>query len=99
MLHNKFDGNVGFAIDGGIKDAAHIRRLTSEHNSPMPAIDTAHHHLLTARALHDAQARTGTTSFPVLDWSALIAGTRVAAGLDAFDSGKARLSSHTYTTC
>jgi 3-hydroxyisobutyrate dehydrogenase-like beta-hydroxyacid dehydrogenase len=88
MLHNKFDGTVGFAIDGGVKDASHIRRLTAEHNSPMPAIDTAHHHLLTARALHAAQARTGTTSFPVLDWSALIAGTRVAAGLDAFDGGK-----------
>lgn len=88
MLHNKFDGTVGFAIDGGVKDASHIRRLTAEHNSPMPAIDTAHHNLLTARALHTAQARTGTTSFPVLDWSALIAGTRVAAGLDAFDGGK-----------
>lgn len=90
MLHNKFDGTLGFAIDGGVKDAAHIRRLSSEHNSPMPAIDTAHHHLLTARALHSAQARTGTTSFPVLDWSALIAGTRVAAGLDAFNDAKAR---------
>lgn len=89
MLHDKFDGSVGFAIDGGVKDATHIRRLTAEHNSPMPAIDTAHHNLLTARALHTAQARTGTTSFPVLDWSALIAGTRVAAGLDAFDVGKA----------
>jgi hypothetical protein len=89
MLHNKFDGTAGFAIDGGVKDASHIRRLTADHNSPMPAIDTAHHNLLTARALHTAQARTGTTSFPVLDWSALIAGTRVAAGLDAFDTGKA----------
>jgi hypothetical protein len=89
MLHNKFDGTVGFAIDGGVKDATHIRRLTAEHNSPMPSIDTAHHSLLTARALHASQARTGTTSFPVLDWSALIAGTRVAAGLDAFDGGKA----------
>ena len=89
MLHNKFDGTVGFAIDGGVKDAAHIRRLTAEHNSPMPAIDTAYHNLLTARALHASQARTGTTSFPVLDWSALVAGTRVASGLDAFDGGEA----------
>ncbi|KAI0248353.1 NAD-P-binding protein [Lactifluus subvellereus] len=88
MLHNNFDGTVGFAIDGGVKDATHIRRLVSEHNSPMPAVDIAHNHLLAARALHAAQARTGTTSFPVLDWSALIAGTRVAAGLDAFDGGK-----------
>jgi hypothetical protein len=90
MLHNKFDGTVGFSIDGGIKDSTHIRRLATEHDSPMPAIDNAHHHLLTARALHEAQARTGTTSFPVLDWSALIAGTRVAAGLDAFDGAKVR---------
>jgi len=90
LLHNKFDGTAGFSIDGGIKDSTHIRRLSTEHNAPMPAIDTAHHNLLTARALHDAQARTGTTSFPVLDWSALIAGTRVAAGLQAFNGPEAR---------
>jgi len=84
MLHNKFDGSVGFNIDGGVKDASHMRRLSSEHNSPWPAVENAFHHMLTARALHTAQERTGTTSFPVLDWSALIAGTRVAAGLDAF---------------
>jgi hypothetical protein len=90
LLHNKFDGSAGFSIDGAIKDSTHIHRLATEHNSPMPAIDIARHHLLTARALHDAQARTGTTSFPVLDWSALIAGTRVAAGLDGFDEAKAR---------
>jgi len=89
MLHNKFDGSVGFSIEGGVKDATHMRRLSSEHNSPMPAIDNAHHHLLTARALHVAQERTGTTRFPVLDWSALLAGTRVAAGLDAFDGAEA----------
>jgi hypothetical protein len=89
MLHNKFDGSVGFAIDGGVKDAGHMRRLATEHNSPMPTVDVAHNNLLTARALHTAQARTGSTSFPVLDWAALIAGSRVAAGLDAFDAGKA----------
>ncbi|KAI0275267.1 NAD-P-binding protein [Gloeopeniophorella convolvens] len=88
MLNNKFDGTKGFAIDGGIKDATHIRRLTAEHNSPMPAVDTAYNHLLAARAIHQAQARTGSTEFPVLDWSALVAGTRVAAGLDAFDGEK-----------
>ncbi|KAH8992421.1 NAD-P-binding protein [Lactarius akahatsu] len=88
MLHNKFDGSIGFSIDGGVKDATHIRRLSTEHNAPMPAIDSAQHHLLTARALHDAQARTGTTRFPVLDWSALIVGTRVAAGLDGFDTAE-----------
>ena len=61
----------------------------------MPVIDAAHNNLLTARALHTAQARTGTTSFPVLDWSALIAGSRVGAGLDAFGSEEARSRSMT----
>lgn len=99
LLHNQFDGTCGFSIDGGIKDSTHIRRLSTEHNAPMPAIDAAHHHLLTARALHAAQARTGTTSFPVLDWSALIAGTRVAAGLGAFDSPEARSRSLSRPRC
>ncbi|KZV74135.1 NAD-P-binding protein [Peniophora sp. CONT] len=84
MLNNKFDGSIGFGIDGGIKDASHIRRLTSQVNSPMPVTDVAHQHLLAARAIHTTQARTGAQDFEVLDWSALIAGTRVAAGLDPF---------------
>ena len=99
LLHNKFDGTAGFSIDGGIKDSTHIRRLSTELNAPMPAIETAHHNLLTARALHTAQARTGTTSFPVLDWSALIAGTRVAAGLEPFDGPKARSRSLSRPLC
>lgn len=89
MLHNKFDGSVGFNIDGGVKDATHMRRLSLEHNSPWPAIENASNHMLTARALHTAQERTGTTTFPVLDWSSLIAGTRVAAGLDPFGGAEA----------
>lgn len=109
MLHDKFDGSKGFAIDGGIKDAtyaiiiprdifdgcsplvcsySHIRKLTAEHNSPMPVVDTAHQHLLTARALHAQAERAGNATFPILDWSALVAGTRAAAGLDALDSNK-----------
>ena len=46
--------------------------------------------MLTARALHANQARSGNARFDVLDWSSLIAGTRVAAGLDGFDSSKVR---------
>ncbi|KAH9932081.1 NAD(P)-binding protein [Epithele typhae] len=88
MLHDKFDGTKGFAIDGGIKDSQHIRRLTTELNSPMPSLDAAHQHLLTARALHQAQIQRGDAHFDVLDWSSLIAGARVASGLDAFDSSK-----------
>lgn len=88
MANDKFDGTVGFAIDGGIKDASHIRRLTAEVNSPMPAIDVAYQHLLTARALHQSQKQEGTAVFETLDWSGMIAGTRVAAGLDGLDSQK-----------
>jgi hypothetical protein len=65
-----------------------MRQLTNEHNSPMPVIDVAYSHLLTARALHSTQALQGQQHFNTLDWSALVAGTRVAAGLDGLDSGK-----------
>lgn len=67
-------------------DYSHIRRLTTEHNSPMPVIDAALGHLLTARAMHASQVAQGTARFETLDWSALVAGTRVAAGLNGFDS-------------
>ncbi len=109
MLHDQFDGSKGFAIDGGLKDSAHIRRLATEMDAPMPALvrspytvpistvvdprdsqDAAHHHMLTARALHANAARVGNARFDVLDWSSLVAGTRVAAGLDGFDSSKVR---------
>jgi len=88
MVHDAFDGSKGFAIDGGIKDATHIRKLATELDAPMPALDSAHQHLLTARALHTAQGLRGEQVFQVLDWSSLVAGTRVAAGLDGFDSAK-----------
>ncbi|KAF7793564.1 hypothetical protein EIP86_004678 [Pleurotus ostreatoroseus] len=88
MVNDLFDGSKGFAIDGGIKDSTHIRKLAAEMNSPMPALDTAHQHLLTARALHAAKRAAGEPVFETLDWSSLVAGTRVAAGLDGFDSTK-----------
>ncbi|EPT03350.1 NAD-binding protein [Fomitopsis schrenkii] len=86
MVTDAFDGLKGFAIDGGLKDANHVRRLVTEYNSPMPAVDVAHGHLLSARAIHQEQSKRGEQAFDVLDWSGLIAGTRVAAGLDAFSS-------------
>jgi hypothetical protein len=92
MLNNNFDGSAGFNIDGGVKDASHMRRLSVEHNTPWPAVENASHHMLTARALHTAQERTGATSYPVLDWSSLIAGTRVAAGLNPFGGAEASYS-------
>jgi len=86
MARDLFDGTKGFAMAGGIKDASHIRSLTTEHNAPMPVIDTAYQHLLTARALHAGQVTQGTQQFDTLDWSAIVAGARVAAGLDGFGS-------------
>ena len=38
MLHDQFDGSKGFAIDGGLKDSSHIRKLATELDSPMPAL-------------------------------------------------------------
>ncbi|KAJ3778265.1 NAD(P)-binding protein [Lentinula raphanica] len=88
MTRDHYDGVDGFSLDGGIKDASHIRHLTAKYNSPMPIIDVAHQHLVTARAIHAAQKEEGTQSLDVLDWTALIAGSRVAAGLDPFHSRK-----------
>ncbi|KAI0783139.1 NAD-P-binding protein [Abortiporus biennis] len=88
MVHDAFDGEKGFAIDGGIKDAAHIRRLATDMNAPLPALDSAHQHLLTARALHQAQTLRGEQKYEKLDWSSIVAGARVSAGLDGFDSAK-----------
>ena len=64
----------------------------------MPTVDIAHQHLLTSRALHiahkiqDVNAKdkgvTSSGEFEVLDWSAIVAASRVAAGLDGFSSGR-----------
>ena len=70
---------------------SHIRRLTSELNSPMPVIDVAHQHMLTARAGHISKKLQGTSKFETLDWSALVSGVRVASGLAATGSGSVRL--------
>lgn len=67
---------------------SHIRRLTSEHNSPMPVIDIAHQHLITARALQTSLKQEGKAVFDPLDWSAIVAASRVAAGLDGLDKKK-----------
>ncbi|KAK2461459.1 hypothetical protein APHAL10511_005922 [Amanita phalloides] len=86
IANGLFDGSKGFSIDGGIKDASHIRKLTEEHNSPMPVVDIAHQHLLAARALYQNDKAKGKAKFETLDWSGLVAGTRVAAGLSGFDN-------------
>ena len=73
---------------------SHIRRLSTEVNSPMPAIDVAHQHLLTARAIHQVQKQEGRAKFDTLDWSGMVAGIRVAAGLDGLDCQQVSNSSH-----
>ncbi|KAG9314152.1 NAD(P)-binding protein [Chiua virens] len=88
MVNDRFDGSNGFAIDGGIKDSVHIRRLTAELNCPMPAVDIAHQRMITARSIHKEQKSAGTHKWDVIDWSAMIAGSRVAAGMAPFDCNK-----------
>ena len=69
-----FSGKTGFKLDGGMKDAAFIRRLGADTSTPTPIIDQAWNHLTTAKAIG------GDT----LDWSACSAGMRVTAGLSPF---------------
>jgi len=88
MMRDDFNGVDGFSLEGGIKDASHVRRLTAQYGAPMPIIDIAHQRLITARAIHTAQKEEGTETLDLLDWTALIAGSRVAAGLDPFHSRK-----------
>ncbi|KAF8846141.1 NAD-P-binding protein [Paxillus ammoniavirescens] len=88
MVNDRFDGSIGFALDGGIKDSVHIRRLSAELNCPMPGVDIAHQRMVTARSIHQEQTIAGTHKWDVMDCSAMIAGSRVAAGLNPFDNSK-----------
>lgn len=88
MINDSFDGSVGFAMDGGIKDSSHVLRLSAELNCPMPAVSNAHRSMITTRAIHQAQVVAGTQQWDIIDESALIASSRVAAGLNPFDSKK-----------
>lgn len=71
---NKFSAEGGFNLAGGITDARHIRQLAESHNVPMPTIDVANQHMLSARA-HGGDD---------MDWTALVGGQRIAAGLQPF---------------
>ncbi|KAK4050930.1 hypothetical protein OIO90_004906 [Microbotryomycetes sp. JL221] len=73
MVSNHFQGETGFTVEGGLKDAKHLQQLASNVNATVPVIDVAHRHLITARAL----------GFQNKDWSVLVAGPRQAAGLSA----------------
>ncbi|CEQ41398.1 SPOSA6832_03119 [Sporobolomyces salmonicolor] len=78
ILDNNFSGETGFTATGGLKDAGHIRRLAQDHGATVPALDVAHRHLVTAIANGGGD----------LDWSSLVAGPRLAAGLSPFTGRK-----------
>jgi hypothetical protein len=61
----------------------HIRQLAESHNVPMPVMDVAHQHMLSARA-HGGET---------MDWTALVGGERIAAGLQPFAGKVSRLTS------
>lgn len=41
----------------------HVRTLSTRLSCPMPAIDVAHQHLLTARSIHTAQTLAGRAKY------------------------------------
>lgn len=74
ILENNFQGENGFTLNGGIKDASHIIRLGQSVDCPLPIIELARQHMVSARAIGGAD----------LDWSSLSAGFRVTAGVEPF---------------
>ncbi|OCF34094.1 hypothetical protein I316_04041 [Kwoniella heveanensis BCC8398] len=80
ITKNRFDSEGGFNLGGGITDARNIRQLAESHNVPMPTMDVAQQHMLSARA-HGGDE---------MDWTALVGGQRIAAGLKPF-AGRSRL--------
>ena len=79
IRNNDFQGDTGFTVEGGLKDANHLRHLAAEHDCIIPTVDRAHSNLITARAMGGGS----------LDWSSLVAGPRLAAGLSPFTGLKA----------
>ncbi|KAK4053548.1 hypothetical protein OIV83_001716 [Microbotryomycetes sp. JL201] len=78
ITENNFVGETGFTVDGGLKDARHLRQLAQSVDATIPVIDLAHQHLVTSRA-HGGKDR---------DWSSLVAGIRLASGLMPFTGQK-----------
>ncbi|GAA6059818.1 hypothetical protein JCM10212_003730 [Sporobolomyces blumeae] len=78
ILENNFEGETGFSVTGGLKDAQHIKQLATASGATVPALDVAHRHLVTSIANGGSD----------LDWSSLVAGPRLAAGLSPFTGRK-----------
>ncbi|KAI5475377.1 phosphogluconate dehydrogenase (decarboxylating) [Pseudohyphozyma bogoriensis] len=79
IVNNDFVGNTGFTVEGGLKDANHIRHLAAGVDVTIPLIDLAHRNLIASRASGGGQ----------LDWSSMVAGPRLAAGVQPFTGRKA----------
>lgn len=75
ILESNFKGENGFTLNGGIKDASHIIKLGESVDCPLPIIELARQHMVSARAIGGAN----------LDWSSLSAGFRVTAGVEPFE--------------
>ncbi|KAH8923408.1 NAD(P)-binding protein [Atractiella rhizophila] len=78
LVSNDFKDNVGFPIWGGIKDSEHILALSSLHHTPIPVIESAHSHFLTAKAVTKDEADR-------YDWSSMVAAHRLAAGAEPLE--------------
>ncbi|GAA6000285.1 NAD(P)-dependent oxidoreductase [Rhodotorula paludigena] len=78
IMDNQFDSDNGFTVLNGLKDVSHIRQLAQSCGSTLPALDAAHRHLVTALAHGGGN----------LDWSSLVAGPRLAAGLAPFTGNR-----------
>ncbi|GAA5975407.1 hypothetical protein JCM10908_005153 [Rhodotorula pacifica] len=78
IMNNDFEASNGFTTRGGLKDATHVRRLAHEVGATMPALDAAQRGLVASMANGGAD----------LDWSSLVAGTRLSAGLNPFTGRK-----------
>ncbi|GAA5961463.1 hypothetical protein JCM8115_003458 [Rhodotorula mucilaginosa] len=78
IMNNDFEASNGFTTTGGLKDATHVRRLAHSVGATMPSLDAAQRGLVASMANGGAD----------LDWSSLVAGTRVAAGLNPFTGRK-----------
>jgi hypothetical protein len=79
--------------DPVVPDACHRRRSPAPSHRSLHSSITVARRTLTLRCVREpaeAQSTDDVLSLDTLDWSSLVAGSRVAAGLDAFDSEKVR---------
>lgn len=81
ILNNEFEASTGFTTVGGLKDVTHVRRLAQSVGVTLPALDAAQRGLVASIANGGAE----------MDWSTMVAGTRLSAGLNPFTGVSRRL--------